>query len=66
MNVTFYQCTAGNFWNSSTPSLDGDTSCKLCTDTALGDIEVRVSGEARGAAVHCPYVYWCDVLRIAQ
>ncbi|CAN0330304.1 unnamed protein product [Ascophyllum nodosum] len=39
MEVTFYHCREGNFWNM-TPSSDGDyATCKLCTDSAEGDTE---------------------------
>ncbi|CAM9180304.1 unnamed protein product, partial [Ascophyllum nodosum] len=39
MEVTFYHCREGNFWNL-TPSSDGDyATCKLCTDIAEGDTE---------------------------
>ena len=45
MEVTFYHCREGNFWNL-TPSSDGDyATCKLCTDIAEGDTEVM---SARG------------------
>ena len=45
MEVTFYHCREGNFWNM-TPSSDGDyATCKLCTDSAEGDTEVM---SARG------------------
>ena len=47
MEVTFYHCREGNFWNLTSSSDGDDTTCKLCADSMEGDTEVM---SARGYA----------------
>lgn len=40
MDVIFYHCDAGNFWNISSDAEDPSEGCKSCAEEADGDIEV--------------------------
>lgn len=41
IDATFYHCGAGNFWNISSATEIASEGCELCSDAAVGDIEVQ-------------------------
>lgn len=42
MGVTFYHCVAGTFWNVTSGAVDASEGCELCTEAAVGDVEVSM------------------------